>query len=54
MTFKILLSATALAVLPTLGFAQDCSYGKTQQVMSCSDGTTWDAATATCVPITTS
>lgn len=51
-TTKTLIAAATLAVLPTLGFAM-CS-GKSHEdvVMTCADGTTYDAESRTCVTVT--
>ncbi|WP_170311756.1 hypothetical protein [Sulfitobacter sabulilitoris] len=47
MSFKTLAVTVALALAPTLSLAQGCSYDR--QAMSCAEGTTYDAATGTCV-----
>ncbi|MCC5975403.1 MAG: hypothetical protein JJT81_15325 [Rubellimicrobium sp.] len=55
MTLKTLATALTIAVLPGLAAAM-CS-GKTaveQQAMNCADGTMWDQASSTCVPLSTS
>ena len=51
MKLGIALSTLALVVLPSLGFAM-CS--SEQHVMSCAEGTVYDAESATCVTVTTS
>lgn len=53
MTFKTLLTALVLTVLPASAFAI-CSHGKNQQAMSCAEGTVWDSASSSCVAITSS
>ncbi len=45
------LSALALVILPSLGFAM-CA--PDQHAMSCAEGMVYDAATSTCVTETTS
>ncbi|WP_299733181.1 hypothetical protein [uncultured Tateyamaria sp.] len=53
MTTKTFAVALALTLAPALAFAQGCNYGKhDQQAMSCADGTTYDAASKTCLPTT--
>ena len=53
MKTKTLAVALALTLAPTLSFAMGCNYGKhEQQAMSCAAGTTYDAATKTCVTTT--
>ena len=55
MTVKTILTSAVLAVLPVLTYAQCSGEARLdQQAMSCTEGTQWDAQTATCVPITTS
>lgn len=50
-TFKTLALAAAMASLPGLSFAMGCNYGKHEtQAQSCISGTSWDAATQSCVP----
>jgi hypothetical protein len=48
MKTKTILAAVVLALTPAIAFAE-CNYGKTAQTASCQAGTTWDAATSTCV-----
>ena len=49
MPIKTLLAAFVLTALPGFAYAQ-CSWGGAQEAtMSCADGTTWDAASQTCV-----
>ena len=53
MKTKTVLVALALTLAPTLGLAMGCNYGKhEQQAMSCAPGSTYDAATNTCVTTT--
>jgi hypothetical protein len=47
MTFKILICAAALALLPAMSFAY-CA-GKDHQAQSCAPGSTWDPASESCV-----
>ena len=56
MRIKTLLAALILASTPALAFAQGCSYGAhgEEARMSCADGTSWDAASGTCVPTVSS
>lgn len=54
---KTLLAALALTLAPTLALAMGCSYShevKEQVVMSCADGTVYDADAEACVPLSTS
>ncbi|NNE50947.1 MAG: adenylosuccinate lyase [Sulfitobacter sp.] len=53
MKIKILAVALALTALPSLVLAEGCSYGKQKQAMSCAAGTAYDAATNSCLPVTT-
>ncbi|MDG4648067.1 carbohydrate-binding module family 14 protein [Roseibacterium sp. SDUM158017] len=54
MSIKTILAAFVLAAAPGLAMAE-CSWGSMQQTtMSCSDGTSWDAATQSCVPTASS
>lgn len=52
MKLKIAL-VTALIVAPSLGFAMGCSGGQHKQAMSCAEGTAYDSATKTCLPVST-
>ncbi len=54
MTFKTLLTAAALTILPGLAMAAGCNYEKEQQAMSCAEGSSFDEASGTCTPVTTS
>jgi len=50
MRITTLLAAFVLMGLPSLA-AAECSWGVNQEVtMSCSEGSTWDADTSSCVP----
>ena len=49
---KTLLSALALAVLPTFALAMGCASNQTTAQMSCADGMVFDADTQSCVPTT--
>lgn len=51
-TLKTAAFAIAITLAPTLSFAE-CSWGKSQQAMSCAQGSTYDAETQSCVPVTT-
>lgn len=52
MKLKTLLAALALTMAPALATAQ--CFDKSEQVtMSCTEGTQWDAAAQTCVPVVT-
>ncbi|WP_298433892.1 hypothetical protein [uncultured Jannaschia sp.] len=52
-TVKLVLAAAILTGAPGLALAQGCSYGKQQSAqMSCAPGTTLNAETGTCVPVT--
>jgi len=51
---KSLMTAAALMILPGLALAMGCSGSKHDDMaMSCAQGTTWDAATNTCVEVVT-
>lgn len=53
MTIKMILAALAVTVAPTLALAQGCSHMKaTEASLTCATGTTYDAATKTCVATT--
>ncbi|HKL44769.1 MAG TPA: carbohydrate-binding module family 14 protein [Roseovarius sp.] len=52
MTFKTLLTAAAFTV--TSAMASFACPAHDQHVMSCAEGTAWDADAKTCVPQTTS
>lgn len=53
MKIKTTVVALALALAPTLSLAEGCGYGKAKQAMSCADGSTYDSAMQSCVPVTT-
>lgn len=54
MRIKTLLAAFVLTALPGFAYAE-CSWGGAQEVtMSCAEGTSWDAASQTCVTSATS
>jgi hypothetical protein len=48
---KTLIIALALTLAPTLSVAMGCNHSKTAQIMSCGDGTTYDADAKTCMPV---
>ncbi|PVA09803.1 adenylosuccinate lyase [Pelagivirga sediminicola] len=49
---KILTLAALLALAPTLSLAMGCDHGKkSTQAMTCAAGTTYDADTKACLPI---
>lgn len=52
MRIKTVLAAFILASTPAFAIAQGCSYDLHGQEarMSCAEGTTWDAASGSCVP----
>jgi hypothetical protein len=55
MPLKTLAATFFIAVMPGLAAAQCSSEAKMdQQAMSCAEGSQWDQATATCLPVTTS
>jgi hypothetical protein len=47
MTIKTLAAAVALTLVPALAIAEGCNYEK--RVMSCAEGTVFDAVSGTCV-----
>ena len=54
MSIKTLLAALVLTAAPGIAMAT-CNWGNMEQVtMSCSEGMTWDAESATCVPVVSS
>ena len=53
MKIKTLAIAVVLTALPTLSLAAGCSSKKEQQAMSCAEGTTYDSATHSCLPVST-
>ena len=52
MTIKTLAAAVALTVIPAMGFAYQCNYGKEQAAMTCAEGSTYDSQAGKCVPTT--
>ncbi len=52
MKLKIAL-VSALLLAPSVSLAMGCSSGKHDQAMSCGEGSTYDSATSTCVPVST-
>jgi len=52
MKLKIAL-VTAVLMAPSISFAMGCSSGKHKQAMSCAEGSTYDSATQTCLPVST-
>lgn len=53
MSLKTLLTTLTLSLLPIGAYAQ-CGHSASTQAMSCAEGTQWDEASATCIPVTTS
>ena len=53
MKIKTLAIALALTMAPTLSLAMGCNYGKEKQAMSCAEGTSYDTATHSCLPVST-
>jgi hypothetical protein len=53
MKAKIVLTTAALTLASAMSVQAGCGKHE-QQAMSCADGATWDSATKTCVPQTTS
>jgi hypothetical protein len=54
MRIASLLTIAALFVMPSIASAE-CSWSRGHEVtMSCADGTTWDAGSASCIPTATS
>ena len=54
MKLKFGLAALALAAMPSFAMAAGCGMGKSQQAMTCAEGSTWDSATSTCKPVVSS
>lgn len=50
---KLLLTLAVFALAPALAAAQ-CGHDTARQVMSCAEGTAWDADKGLCVPLGTS
>lgn len=53
MNLKTMLTALALALAPSLAFAQGCDHSR-EVTQSCAEGTVLDTTTGICVPRTTS
>ncbi len=54
MRIKTLLAAFVMMAAPGFAYAE-CSWGKSHEVtMSCAEGTSWDAASQSCVTSATS
>lgn len=49
MKTKMILATLALTLAPTIASAMGCEHGAHQQAASCQAGTSWDAATGSCV-----
>lgn len=45
---------SSILALGTTGAAIAGCSGHSQQAMTCADGTVWDSATQTCIPLTSS
>jgi len=43
----------ALLLAPSVSLAMGCSHGKHEQAFSCAEGTAYDSATNTCLPVST-
>ncbi|MEX3014957.1 adenylosuccinate lyase [Gymnodinialimonas hymeniacidonis] len=55
MTIKTLLTASVLMLVPMMAQAQCMwDHGSQEAAISCADGTTWDAASMTCVAVASS
>ena len=53
MTIKTLAAAVALTVIPAMGFAYECNFGKQKQAsMTCAEGSVYDSAAGKCMPTT--
>ncbi|SEK59284.1 hypothetical protein [Roseovarius nanhaiticus] len=48
---KTLGIALVLTLAPTLSLAMGCNYGKDKQAMSCAAGSTYDADSKSCLPV---
>ncbi len=53
MNIKLVAVTLAFALAPVLASAQGCSMGKEQQAMTCAEGSNFDHATGTCMPVST-
>jgi hypothetical protein len=52
MKLKFGLAALALVALPSVALATGgCNYGKSKQALSCAEGTAYDSATRSCLPV---
>lgn len=55
MKMKTLLAALALTVAPGFALAYSCNFDRIDTAsMTCAEGSAWDAATQTCVPVASS
>jgi len=54
MTYKTILTATLLALAPTLVLADGCGWEKKINANQCGEGQTYDSASGTCVDQTMS
>lgn len=52
MKLKVAL-VTALLLAPSLSLAMGCSHGSQKQAMSCAEGTAYDTASNSCLPVST-
>ena len=52
MKLKIAL-VTAILMAPSVSLAMGCSHGKHKEAMSCAEGTAYDSATNSCLPVST-
>lgn len=52
MKLKIAL-VSAMLLAPSVSLAMGCNHSSEKQAMSCADGTTYDSATKTCLPVST-
>lgn len=53
MKTKTFLIALALTAAPSLSLAMGCSHGTEKQAMSCAEGTAYDNASHSCLPVST-
>jgi hypothetical protein len=51
---RLLTAAFVLSLTPGFAFAMGCSHGSHDQAMSCAEGSTYDSATASCIPVVSS
>ncbi len=54
MKVKVVLTSVAITVASTVSAFAGCAFHQQEQAMSCAEGTTYDAETKTCIPVTTS